>query len=813
MKKTYLLFIAAGFFLTVIGGFAQTVTVTDEFTKETVSDAILTAHLPAPNIRLWSAKTNSSGQADITTIANEDSLYVRHPKYGTQGYAMGDIKNNNYIVFLRTKSVTLDEVVFSASKTEEPKSDVPFSIIVVDAKDVNFSNPQTSADMLMNTGGVFVQKSQMGGGSPVLRGFEANKVLFVVDGVRMNNAIYRAGHTQDAITVDPNMLERTEVLFGPSSVIYGSDALGGTMQFYSRKPMLTNDTALFVASNAMLRTSTANDELTAHFDINFGGKKWASLTSVTRSDYGDLRQGAKGNPHYGNFGWSTVYVERIDGKDSVIRNNDPLVQRHTGYSQVDILQKNLFKQNNHVSHLLNFQMSTSSVIPRYDRYAQVDGNGVPVYAVWDYGPQNRMLVSYNLNLKADSSFYDEANIILSMQKIEQDRISRRLNSNNLKNQEEDVMVYGLNADFRKLISEKHELRYGLEVTYNDVQSTATSTNINTEAVTPTDTRYPDGGSTITSAAAYFSHTWEISPKLILSDGIRLSYIALKSTWADTSIFHLPFTGVEQSNIAPSGSIGLVYLPCAKFRLHVNGSTGFRAPNVDDMGKIFESAPGMLYVPNPNVKPEIAIGGEAGVEWNFTTGARLELVGFYTVLNNAIVTKAFQFNGQDSMVYDGTLSQVLAAQNANSAFVYGFTTGLSADFNAHFSFHGTVTYTYGRYKDEENDTLIPLDHIPPVFGQAGLVYHTKGFEAEFFTRFNGWKRLADYSPSGEDNLNQATAFGMPSWTTINFRATYNVNKYLGVNFAVENIMDINYRHFASGMSAPGRNFIFAMRLHF
>lgn len=813
MKTKILLFMLVEIFLASLDGFSQKITVIDEQSRATIGEAVITAHLPAPNIRLWVTTTKSNGEADISPIANEDSLYVRHPAYGTQGFTMIEVKNNNYIVSVHPKSVLLDEVVFSASKSEEKKSDVPFTVTVITSKNVSFSNPQTSADMLMNTGGVFVQKSQMGGGSPVLRGFEANKVLFVVDGVRMNNAIYRGGHTQDAITVDPNMLERSEILYGPSSVIYGSDALGGTMHFYSRNPMLASDTGLLVTANGMMRSSTVNHELTAHFDINFGKQKWASLTSVTRSDFSDLRQGSKGNPYQGDFGWCTLYVERISGKDSVMVNSNPLVQRHTGYSQIDILQKILFKQNDHVSHLLNFQMSTSSDIPRYDRLAQIGSNGLPTYAVWNYGPQKRMLVSYNLNLKADSSCYDEANIIFSTQKIEQDRISRKLNSDNLKSQYEDVIVYGLNADFRKVVCERHELRYGLEVTYNDVQSTATNTNITTEAVTPTDTRYPDGGSSMLSTATYFSHSWEISPKLILSDGIRLSYISLKSKWADTSIFHLPFTAIAQSNIAPSGSIGLVYLPCTNFRIHLNGSTGFRAPNVDDMGKISESTAGLLIVPNPDLKPEIAIGGEAGAEWDFTPGARLEFVGFYTMLNNAIVTKQFQFNGADSILYDGSMSQVLAPQNSDRAFVYGFTTGLSADFSENFSFHGTVTYTYGRYNDVENDTLVPLDHIPPVFGQAGLVFHAKGFEAEFFTRYNGWKRLADYSPSGEDNLSQATAYGMPSWVTINFRAEYHINKHIGLNVAIENIMDTNYRHFASGVSAPGRNFIFAARVHF
>ncbi|NJN34367.1 MAG: TonB-dependent receptor plug domain-containing protein [Saprospiraceae bacterium] len=71
-----------------------------------------------------------------------------------------------------------------------------------------------------------------------MRGFEASRVLLVVDGVRMNNLIYRSGHLQNAITVDQNMLDRVEVLFGTASTVYGSDALGGVVHFFTKKPLL-----------------------------------------------------------------------------------------------------------------------------------------------------------------------------------------------------------------------------------------------------------------------------------------------------------------------------------------------------------------------------------------------------------------------------------------------------------------------------------------------------------------------------------------------------------------------------------------------
>ncbi len=790
---------------------SQIITVVDNITMEPVVSAFIYAHAPSPNTKQWGTVTNIKGQADITHIADSDSIYVRHTNYGTQGFLMSDVKLRNYSIRLTQKQILMNEIVFSANRGEEKKADVPFEIEVIDSKDVTFGNPQNTGDMLMNTGQVFVQKSQMGGSSPVIRGFEASRVLMVIDGVRMNNAIYRAGHVQDCITIDPNMLERTEVIFGPSSTMYGSDALGGTMHFYSRKPQLSTDDSAYISARAMLRYTTANAEQTGHIDMNFGWKKWALLTSLTRSDFGNLRMGANANPAYGNYDWCRYYVVRHDSIDSVYTNSDPLVQKYTGYSQLDLNQKILFQPNEKSSHLLNVQYSTSTDIPRYDRLQQMSG-GLPKYAEWHYGPQKRLFGSYTFAFEGDSSFCDEGKFILAFQKIDQDRITRRLNNVNRNSQEEDVMVFSLNADFAKEMG-KHELRYGLELTHNIVDSKATNIDILTGLISDATTRYPDGGSTMSTAAIYISHSWEISDKFILSDGIRFTMTSLHSEWSDTTFFPFPFTEVKQTNFSPSGNIGFVYHPCETFSTHLMFSTGFRAPNVDDMSKVFESISGTLVVPNPNLKPETVLGAEWGFDLLLAEDVHFTSTVFYSLMSNAIVTKDFQLAGQDSVLFDGSMSKVMASQNVNKAYIAGFSSGLNADFSESFSFRSTVTATYGRYEDEVNDTIIPLDHIPPVFGQTGLVYHRRGLEAEVFTRYNGWKHLKEYSPSGEDNLGQATAYGTPAWATLNFRATYQFNSFAGISFACENILDQNYRHFASGISAPGRNFIVALRLRY
>ena len=281
----------------------------------------------------------------------------------------------------KLSTINLNEFVISGNKFEENKKNISQPIQVIGQKEIEWTMPQTAAVLLEQSGNVFVQKSQMGGGSPVVRGFEASRVLLVIDGVRMNNAIYRAGHLQNAITVDPNLLDRVEILYGPASTLYGSDALGGVVIFNTKQPMLGLNGKTKIAANAMTRYSSAYSEYTGHFDFNIGFKKFASLTSVSYSSFGDLRQGNNRNPFYGSFGMRKEYVERINGVDSILQNNNSNIQKQIGYDQIDILQKLLFRQNDHVTHTLNLQYSTSSDVPRYDRLTDVR-NGKLRFAEW-----------------------------------------------------------------------------------------------------------------------------------------------------------------------------------------------------------------------------------------------------------------------------------------------------------------------------------------------------------------------------------------------------------------------------------------------
>jgi len=711
---------------------------------------------------------------------------------------------------IQNKIITLGETVISANKVEETKKTVAQQIQVLSARQIASSQSQTTADLIASTGNVFVQKSQLGGGSPVIRGFEASRILLVVDGVRLNNIIYRSGHLQNVITLDNTILERAEILFGPSSTIYGSDALGGVIHFYTKKPLLSAEAARKIKANALVRYGSVNDEITGHADFNIGGRKFASLSSFTYSRFDDLRGGSNQNPFYdGTYGERPYYVKRMDGKDSLMKNEDRYLQVPSGYSQYDLLQKFAYKQDDRIIHGLNIQFSNSTDVPRYDRLTDPDGSGLR-FAEWYYGPQRRLLTAYDLNIHDPSGCFRHIHAGVNYQNIEESRHTRRSGSDNLSHRTENVNVIGVDVDFNKVIRQ-HNLRFGLDAQFNALKSTAGNENIITGKSSPLDTRYPDGDNRMTHAALYFSHTWTINDELTLTNGVRLGFIGLRSMFVDTSFFHLPFTEVTQRNGVYSGSAGIIHTPTDDLKLSFLLSTGFRAPNVDDLSKVFESAPGQVIVPNPDLKPEKTVTTEIGIAKIVEQKASWENTVYYTRFLDAIVTDKFLFSGEDSILYDGTMSRVLANQNKRNAYLFGFSSSVMADFAENLLVTITLNYTYGRIKTDSSD--YPLDHIPPLMARMQLGYTYKNFTSEFFINYNGWKRLKNYYLQGEDNEQYATPDGMPAWFTLNLRASYKIWKYLTLQAGVDNILDTQYRTFASGINAPGRNIFAAVRWHY
>jgi len=276
----------------------------------------------------------------------------------------------------------------------------------------------------------------------------------------------------------------------------------------------------------------------------------------------------------------------------------------------------------------------------------------------------------------------------------------------------------------------------------------------------------------------------------------------------------------------------VYTPLKNTTVKASFSSGFRAPNIDDLAKVFESstAAKQVVVPNADLKPEYTYNFDLTVNQRIADRVTVELTGFYTFFSNAIIKAPFKLNGQDSIIFNGVKSQVLASQNVNKAKLYGFTFNIAANIYKGLGFNSTLSYTRGSFKTDASKTskvyekqadgsyaLVsrnvsskPLDHIPPLLGKTSITYKHKIINTELTLLYNGWKYLDQYNADGEDNAQYATADGMPSWMTLNWKASVQVIKNLQIQLGVENILDRNYRAFASGFSGGGRNFLIGLR---
>jgi len=711
------------------------------------------------------------------------------------------------------KEKNLDEVIIYSNKFAERRKNIVQKIDVINSTQIARSNAQNTGDLLQNTGNVFVQKSQQGGASPVIRGFEASRVLLVIDGIRMNNAIYRSGHLQNAITIDQNMLERVEVLYGPASTLFGSDALGGVIHFRTKAPKLTTAVKPLITGGGLLRYSSANKEKTGHFDISIGGRKWGWLQSYNYSQFSDSRMGTRDHRNYPAFGKRLQYIASINGTDSIVQNQDDRIQRYSGYSQWDVTHKLLYQPSSKMSHAVNLQYSGSTNIPRYDRLQDIK-NGTLRFAEWYYGPQTRVLAAYEINA-TKTLFFDGLKGIISYQHIRESRHQREYRRyDRLDKRNEKLDVLGFTVDGR-LLRGNHEVTTGIDGQWNRVHSQADRKNIQTGSISSLDSRYPNGFNNMTTLGLYAQHLLKINGgKLVLNDGIRFQTTSLQSIINDNSFFNFPFTQIQQNNSALTGNLGLVYMPSSITRINFGLATGFRSPNIDDAARIFESntAAQQLIVPNPAIGPEYTFNIDLGLKQQIGKNVQVEATAFYSRFFNAIALAPFTLNGADTVSYNGTRVKVFANQNVNRAFLYGFSGSITTNLTSGYSFTSSVNYTYGRLL-RAHTGRVPLDHIPPMFGKTGFSYTRSVIFIEAYALYNGWKRLKDYNPGGEDNLQYATVDGTPSWFTLNLKSTITLNKIFSIQAGIENALDRNYRYFASGFSAPGRNVVLALRTNF
>lgn len=754
------------------------------------------------------ATTGPLGRVMIGTIQEGDIISFYHTSFAPRHYNFKQLERANYIVGLYESVLNIQEVVIKANRIEADFKQNPQEVRTISAQRMKSQFIGSSADALSLDPNVFIQKSQSGGGSPMIRGMSTSRVLILIDGMRLNNAIFRSGNVHNVISLDPLSISDMEISLGPGSVLHGSDALGGTMHVNTYDAHYGDSSE--VLQSLVYDFGTNNAQLTRrpNFRINYGGLNWAAMTNITYSQFSDVRMGKHlfagvTEDQTSNY---LAMCEPITfaNLDTLRKPADALIQPQTAYDQRNFTQKLKFRITNTSELKFGMYLSILSSVNRYDRFIEMN-NDLPRFAYWNYGPQMWSMATVAYENRKNTVLYDRIKWAGAMQGYQESRDVRRYRSPVGRLQTEQVRMAQGTVDATKKFSNKLGLSYGADWNLNLISSNAIHyAASNTDSTWEAQTRYANG-SRWSSTAAFLSALYKLNPSLSLSAGGRLNHIFMF-----TPIRFGAYQNDATLNLlAPSGSLGLSYTK-KSFKYFLNISSGFRAPNVDDASKVFDSQPGALIVPNAALTEERLYSAEIGLKHLISKKIVLDASFYYCYLDNAMIRAPFNFNGQDSILYDGLLSEVLAVQNLDYATIWGYQFGVRSELSK--SVFWTVHWSHPFGTDSQN---LPLRHASPFNATSQIVFRRKKLTATLTGRYNGemsYEELS-FSERSKSHIYAIDENGLPfspRWFTLGLMTNYEFNKNILLRLGVENIMDAKYRPYSSGIVAPGRGVFIGLR---
>tara|TARA_B110000977_G_C11075889_1_gene491149 strand:+ start:23 stop:1312 length:1290 start_codon:yes stop_codon:yes gene_type:complete len=423
---------------------------------------------------------------------------------------------------------------------------------------------------------------------------------------------------------------------------------------------------------------------------------------------------------------------------------------------------------------------------------------------------------------AHNLLIDSAQLIIAYQDVYETRFVQKLESNERIDQHENVDIYSLNANFIK-----NKFHYGFEYYNNDVSSRAFKT-MNAVSAAYDQTRYPNGGSSMSSWAGYITYGKQLSKKIKVNTGLRYTENQLNGKYIQVRYptITLPYDSINNKYDAYTGNLSLAYFPNESWKIAGIVSTGFHAPNLDDVSKVFYKGSNVT-IPNFNLAPEYANTVELNITKNIKNRVLINANAYYTVLNDAIMRVEADSSNTDGLIIDPEegFTSIKTNKNTGKAEIYGATASASVRIASNYTLETDYTIIKGRNKD----TDLPFTHIPPSFGKTAFYADFDQWRASFYAIYNGKKPLSEYDLiSGTDNEEEspieweyqeatdswiAEYQGTPAWYTLNMSFMYRFTESFTLQMAAENILDHHYKTFASGLSAPGRNFILTFRASF
>ncbi len=755
-------------------------------------------NIPLPHVQVFIESIN---RGDVTDFGGR--FQIDRVPLGTfdlvfqlQGYQTVykkmDFKKSNEKVEMNIEMIPtiieLADLVVTAARKQDLIYEVPKLVSIITSEKIQEKNIQQVPELLREEVGVVVQKTNQGGGSPIIRGLKANKLLFLVDGIRLNNATYRGGNVQYLNTIDSETLDRVEIVHGPNSVMYGSDALGGVVNVITKKPLLNQNPGYLFNGSVSANLSTADHTRTTHLNFMTSNSKWGVLVDASYKSYGDITRGGQGG---------TTLMQRLQN-DSRTKRVLHKTQSPNAYDAYGLSAKTLFKVSDLQQITFGYQMNRQNGVPRYDVVETLKDS------IRTFDPQVRDLVYLSYVNNHGNSFFNNAIVTLSLQRQFERRFRQKFSSVNKTTDQFRTLTSGFQLQFNKFLAHKHHLVYGTEFYYDKVATKSYQRDMSTNELSARDPLFPDGSSFL-NFGLFVQDAFQVLPKWNLTVGTRLSASRLNAPFRDY-LSSVNLGTIEQTSTALTGSLGSHVSLSENIHFVTNIAQGFRTPNLDDVSKLGPGKGSSFFdVPNPGVGPEKMFSLDGGFKI-YSDRLRANIVGFYNHITDLLVRKPAEFNGADFIIDDGDSLAVYHKENAGKAFTTGLAMNAEVVVNSNLSVLGNFSYTYGQNKSARE----PLTGIPPLNGLLGMRWNSKKYWLEMNTRFAvNQNRL-----SAEDKLDlRIPEGGTPGWYTLNLRSGIKLAEAFTIKFAVTNLSDRNYREHLSGLNAPGRNFIFGAQFRY
>jgi outer membrane receptor protein involved in Fe transport len=636
---------------------------------------------------------------------------------------------------------TLTEMVVTAQRSPTQRLYTSEAITVLTTKTLRNSQLRTSPEVLSLMPGLFVQKTNHGGGSPFLRGLTGNQTLLLVDGIRLNNATFRYGPNQYFNTVDLFSLEKMEALSGGGSVQYGSDALGGTIQAFSR------DIAFSEKPNwggeVLLRGASQGMEQGIRGSAQYSTQRLAMVGGITARNFGDLV-----------------------GGDTTGR------QSPNGYKELDFDLKGKFAVSPKMLLTLVHQNVAQKEVPVYHKIKLEN------FAVNQFDPQSRALTYARLEHTLNKGVWKSYILTTSLQQTEEGRLSRKNGSTVRRYENDRVRSLGATAQVENQFSAHWSANSGIEIYEDLVKSNRTDTDENTGTISNKRGLYPNNA-TMTSIAAFTLHQLNVG-KWQFTAGAR---------W-NTFIIKVTDEAIGKARLTPSALVGNAAIMRQINRhsnLFVSVNNGFRAPNIDDLGTLgivdfrFET-------PNYGLQPEQSVNSQMGYKL-YGKRWRGECFIYYNALQNLITRVK-----QDTQMVQGY--PLYQKENSEQAYIQGVETNWDFLLAKNWTLQGSFTYTYGQNKTKKE----PLRRIPPVFGRFAVEYTPNNWS--FSTELLAAGKQTRLSKADTED-NRISKGGTPGWQVLNVHTGYQWNA-LSIRLAALNLFNIDYRTHGSGVNGYGRS---------